>query len=112
MLTPARLNIPMPTLLSVARTLLVALAIAQIADIFSTNAALAATPGASEGNPFMRLVMSGLGSWWWLWKVALAALFIVYAMRLNVVRRKTVALLGVVAKAYAIVIMSNMLGWL
>jgi hypothetical protein len=44
--------------------------------------------------------MASLGSWWWLSKAALAALFIGYALRLNVVRRKTLTLLGVVAMAY------------
>ena len=54
--------------------LLVALFVGlQIADIVSTNYALA-MPGSWEANPVMALAQDRLGAVWWLPKLALAAL--------------------------------------
>lgn len=107
---PSPYAFALPSRLAVVRTLLIVLAVAQVGDILSTNAALAASPGAFEGNPVMRLVMAELGSYWWLWKAALAVFFVVYAMQLKIVTRRTFALLGVVVKTYAFVIISNATG--
>jgi len=103
---------PMPTALALARWLLIILAVAEIADILSTNAALANTPSAFEGNPIMRLMMARFGSWWWLWKALLAALFINRALSMNAVGRRTVVLLTIVVPVYAVTIVSNVMGWL
>jgi len=103
---------PKPIALTVARWLLITLAVAEIADIFSTNAALANTPGAVEGNPLMRLMMAHYGSWWWLWKALLAALFVNRALHMNAVSRRTVVVLAIVVPIYAVTIVSNVMGWL
>lgn len=105
-------NLPGLSRLAVVRILLIMLALAQVGDIISTNAALAASPAAFEGNPMMRLVMAALGSYWWLWKVALAVFFVVYATQLRIITRRTFVLLGAVVKTYAFVVVSNTLGWL
>jgi hypothetical protein len=109
--TPSPYAFVLPSRLTVVRTLLIVLAVAQIGDILSTNAALAASPGAFEGNPIMRLVMGALGSYWWLWKAALAMFFMVYAIQLRVVTKRTFVLLGIVVKTYALVVASNFMGW-
>jgi len=103
---------PMPVALTAARWLLITLAVAEIADILSTNAALASTPGASESNPFMRLMMDRFGSWWWLWKALLAALFINRALHMNAVSRRIIIALGIVVPIYTLTIVSNVMGWL
>jgi hypothetical protein len=103
---------PRPDALTVARWLLITLAVAEIADILSTNAALANTPGAVEGNPLMRLMMARYGSWWWLWKALLAALFVSYALHMKVVNRRTIVMLGIVVPIYIVAIASNVMGWL
>jgi hypothetical protein len=97
--------------LTAARWLLIILGVAEIADILSTNDALASAPGAFEANPFMRLMMDRFGSWWWLWKVLLAALFINRALHMNAVSRRTVVVLGIVVPIYAVTIVSNVMGW-
>lgn len=102
----------MPAALTVARWLLIILAVAEIADILSTNAALANTPGAFEGNPFMRLMMARFGAWWWLLKALLAALFISYALHMKAANRRTIVALGIVVPIYTVVIVSNVMGWL
>ncbi len=53
--------------------LLVFFAALQIADVLTTNRALA-LPGRAEINPVMVEAMSQLGSAWWLPKVAIVAL--------------------------------------
>jgi hypothetical protein len=103
---------PMPMALTAARWLLITLAVAEIADILTTNAALAGTPGSFEANPFMRLMMDRFGSWWWLWKALLAALFFNRALHMNVVSRRTIVVLGIVVPIYAVTIVSNVMGWL
>jgi hypothetical protein len=103
---------PRPIALTVARWLLITLAVAEIADILSTNAALASTPGTFESNPLMRLMMARFGSWWWLWKALLAALFINRALHMNAVSRRTIVVLGIVVPIYTITIVSNVMGWL
>jgi hypothetical protein len=49
--------------------LLILFAALQIADVVSTNYALA-VPGVSEANPLMALMQARLGAVWWLPKVA------------------------------------------
>ena len=103
---------PRPLALTVARWLLITLAVAEIADIFSTNAALASTPGAIEGNPLMRLMMAHYGSWWWLWKALLAALFVNRALHMKATNRRTIVALGIIVPIYTLTIVSNVMGWL
>ena len=50
------------------RLFLLLLAALQVADVVSTNHALA-TPGVLEGNPVIALLMAHLGSSWWLPKL-------------------------------------------
>ncbi len=99
-------------LLNLARVLLVALAAAQVFDVLSTNAALASSPDAFESNPVMRLAMTSLGAYWWLWKAALAVFFLTYAARIRVINTRGLLLLGLVAKVYVFVILSNIFGFL
>ncbi|MBS0638998.1 MAG: DUF5658 family protein [Acetobacteraceae bacterium] len=55
-----------------ARALLVLLLVAlQIADVATTNVALA-TPGLREGNPVMAWAQEALGAHWWVMKWVLA----------------------------------------
>ena len=103
---------PRPVALTVARWLLITLAVAEIADILSTNAALASTPGAVEGNPLMRLMMNHYGSWWWLGKALLAALFFNRALHMKAANRRTVIALGIVVPIYTVTVVSNVMGWL
>src|SRR5690348_16814777 len=53
-----------------------AIAIVQILDVATTNAALAS--GGAELNPIMRLSMANLGSLWWLPKAAIALFILAY----------------------------------
>ncbi|MES2055797.1 MAG: DUF5658 family protein [Pseudomonadota bacterium] len=101
----------LPSRLAVVRTLLVALAVAQVFDILSTNAALAASPLAFEGNPLMRFVMRELGSYWWAWKAGIAVFFLGYAACMKIATKRDIVLLGIMVKTYVLVIASNMMGW-
>ena len=56
-----------------SRLLLLLFVELQLADIVSTNAALA-TPGVWEANPLMALSQAELGSAWWLPKAAAVVL--------------------------------------
>ena len=91
----------------IAQALILALALAQPLDILSTNAALAATPGAFEGNPVQAFLMAHLGGYWWVEKALLAAFFVYVALTLNRMNKWTWALLATCAKTYAVVIVCN-----
>ncbi|HLZ67881.1 MAG TPA: DUF5658 family protein [Aliidongia sp.] len=91
----------------IAQCLILGLAVAQGLDVMSTNAALAATPGAFEGNPVQAFLMAHLGSYWWIEKAFLAAFFIYVALTLTRMNKWTWALLATCAKTYAIVILCN-----
>ena len=91
------------------RALLVILALAQIGDILSTNRALAESPGAMEANPVMHLMMTYLGSWWWLWKVAVAGFLATAAFSIRQPSRRQLVFAAAVAKVYILVLINNML---
>jgi hypothetical protein len=93
----------------IAQGLILALALAQPLDILSTNAALAAVPGAFEGNPVQAFLMASLGGLWWLPKAALAVFFVWQAVTLSRMNRWTWALLATGAKTYAVVLVCNWL---
>ncbi|HLZ66507.1 MAG TPA: DUF5658 family protein [Aliidongia sp.] len=91
------------------RALLIALAVAQLGDVLTTNAALAASPGAHEANPFMSLLMASLGSYWWLWKAAMAGFFVVAAVTVQKPSRRQLIFAGTVAKVYVLVLINNLM---
>lgn len=91
------------------RTLLIALAVAQLGDVLTTNQALAASPGTFEANPLMALLMTYLGSWWWLWKAAMAGFFGVAAFTIREPSRRQLVFTGAVAKIYVLVLINNLL---
>ncbi|HLZ66531.1 MAG TPA: DUF5658 family protein [Aliidongia sp.] len=97
------------TKLLAIRVLLIALALAQLGDVLSTNQALAASPGAFEANPLMHLLMTYLGSWWWLWKAAMAGFFVVAAFTIRQPSRRQLVFAGAVAKVYVLVLVNNLL---
>ncbi|GGF28122.1 hypothetical protein GCM10011611_37690 [Aliidongia dinghuensis] len=83
-----------------------ALVALQIADVLSTNAALAA-PGIVEANPVMAWCQGALGALWWLPKVAVVA-FVAYAvLRLERLHARwlTAGMIGL----YCAVVASNVL---
>jgi hypothetical protein len=94
--------------LRLARSLLLLIAVCQLLDVISTNAALAAGAGV-EANPVMALAMACLGPFWWLWKAALAALFVYLAASVRDVGMTRLALISALAKIYVIVVISNFL---
>ena len=61
-----------------ARLLLLSFALLQLADIVTTNRALA-LPGNTEANPVMSSAMTHLGAAWWLPKLAVLGLIFVAA---------------------------------
>jgi len=54
----------------------------QLADVVTTNHALAAATG-TEGNPIMALAMTHLGEVWWLPKVAIVAFSMIAVRRIR-----------------------------
>jgi hypothetical protein len=58
----------------------------------------------------MALLMAALGQWWWLWKTALGIMFIGSVLRLREINRRSLVMLSVLAKTYAVVIVSNVMG--
>jgi hypothetical protein len=91
------------------RALLVVLAVGQVGDVLTTNHALAASPGAFEANPLMHLLMTYLGSWWWLWKAAVGFFFIAMAIGMRQVSRRQLIFAGALAKVYVLVLLNNLL---
>ena len=91
------------------RVLLIALAVAQLGDVLTTNAALAGSPSAHEANPFMSLLMAALGSYWWLWKAAMAGFFVVAAVAIREPSRRQLIFAGAVAKVYVLVLINNLM---
>ena len=61
-----------------ARLLLLSFTLLQLADIATTNRALA-LPGNAETNPVMVSAMTHLGAAWWLPKIAVVGLIFVAA---------------------------------
>jgi hypothetical protein len=118
-LVPASQEAPLDALRRVAtkralklwgiRVLLVILAISQLGDVLSTNSALANSPGAVEANPVMHLMMAVLGSWWWLWKAAVAVFFVTCAISIKEPSRRQLVFAGAVAKIYLVVLVNNLL---
>jgi hypothetical protein len=91
------------------RALLIILALGQLGDVLSTNSALANSPGAVEANPVMHLMMTLLGSWWWLWKAAVAGFFVAFAISVRKPSRRHLIFAGAVAKIYIVVLVNNLL---
>ena len=91
------------------RALLIALAVAQLGDGLTTNQALAASPGTFAANPLMALLMTYLGSWWWLWKAAMALFFVAVAVTIREPSRRQLVFAGAVAKVYVLVLVNNFL---
>ena len=91
------------------RALLIILAIIQLGDVLSTNSALANSPGTVEANPVMHLMMTVLGSWWWLWKAAVAGFFVTCAVSIREPSRRQLIFAGAVAKIYLVVLVNNLL---
>lgn len=91
------------------RALLVAVALAQLADVLSTNHALATGHPVHEDNPVMQLLITYLGAVWWLPKAALAAFFMFMALTMTHVTRRQVMLASVVTTVYILVVVSNLL---
>ncbi len=63
--------------------LVVILAVLQIADVATTNRALAADPAHWELNPAMAWFMAHLGAEWWLPKLALVGFAVLAAPRIQ-----------------------------
>jgi hypothetical protein len=91
----------------IAQGLILAVAAAQGLDILTTNAALAAQPGAFESNPIEAFLMAHLGAAWWLPKAAVALVLLHQAVTLDHMNRWRWALLSGGAKTYALVLISN-----
>jgi len=64
------------------RLLLILFVALQVADILTTNHALA-VPGTWEANPVMAAFQARLGSLWWLPKAAVVAWIVVAATRIQ-----------------------------
>src|SRR5215831_15803524 len=71
---PMRLTAPKVHARFSMRISALAIAIVQVLDVATTNAALAS--GGAELNPIMRLSMAKLGSLWWLPKAAIALIIL------------------------------------
>ena len=84
------------------------LVLLQIADVISTNIALA-RPGAAETNPLVILALAYLGAFWWLPKLIILVP-IALGIRAGGLRgrREQVAMLAAVA-LYAVVIANNLI---
>lgn len=91
------------------RALLVAVALAQLADVLSTNHALATNRPLREYNPVMQLCITYLGAVWWFPKAALAAFFMFMALTMSRVTERQVMLASVVTTVYIVVVVSNLL---
>ena len=91
----------------VMRICALTIALVQVLDIATTNAALAA--GGAELNPVMRLSMSNLGSVWWLPKAVVAVFILAYVFsRLTPPpTRRIIALTTTVLAVSALVVANN-----
>ena len=83
------------------------IAIVQVLDVSTTNAALAS--GGTEVNPLMRLSMANLGSVWWLPKAATALFILAYVFSglTPPPTRRIVALTAIVLAVSALVVANN-----
>lgn len=89
------------------RTSALAIAVVQLLDVATTNAALAS--GGAELNPIMRLSMAELGSLWWLPKAAIALFILAYVFS-GVTRtptRRTIALTAIVLVVSSLCVANN-----
>jgi hypothetical protein len=82
--------------------LLVVFAALQVADVVTTNYALA-VPGAHEANPLMALFQSHLGAAWWLPKAAVVVFAFAVAPRTR--RRWPMAM---AVSIYGVVVIGNL----
>lgn len=96
--------------LPIARLVLVALALAQVADVLSTQSGLA--HGGSEANPVMAWNIEHLGALWPVPKALLGAWLIWQAISLTAITRRQVVILSALFKVYAITLLSNTFHWL
>src|SRR5579862_5871041 len=97
----------------VGKAALAALALAQVADVLSTNAALASgATGTHEGNPAMALAMQYLGPLWWLPKALLGLWLIYECLKLKAMSKRQIIVLSAVAKVYALTLLSNVFHWM
>lgn len=90
------------------RAALVVLAIAQLFDVVTTNAALA-HPGTSELNPLIATLQQHLGHYWAIPKLVMGTAFATLAFRLPpaYITTRTCAMTLILAKIYLAVIISN-----
>jgi hypothetical protein len=85
----------------------VAIAVVQLLDVATTNAALAS--GGAELNPIMRLSMAKLGSLWWLPKAAVGFFILAYVFSglTRTPPRRIIALTEIVLAVSALCVASN-----
>jgi Domain of unknown function (DUF5658) len=85
------------------------LVVLQIADVISTNIALA-RPGAVETNPVVSLALAHLGVFWWLPKLIILVP-IALGIRAGGLRgrREQIAMMAAVV-LYAVVVANNLIG--
>jgi hypothetical protein len=85
------------------------LVVLQIADVISTNIALA-RPGAVETNPVVILALAHLGEFWWLPKLMILVP-IALGIRAGGLRsRREQIAMGTAVALYAVIIANNLIG--
>jgi hypothetical protein len=82
----------------------------QLADILSTNYALAKGSGAEESNPLMSLSMHYLHDWWFLPKALIAVALMDASLRGSFDSRVGQAVAFGVVVVYTLAISNNLLG--
>jgi uncharacterized protein DUF5658 len=84
-----------------------AIAIVQVLDVATTNAALAS--GGTELNPVMRLSMATLGSLWWFPKASIALFILAYVFSglTPTPTRRIIALTKIVLAVSALAVVNN-----
>jgi uncharacterized protein DUF5658 len=84
-----------------------AIAIVQVLDVATTDAALAS--GGTELNPVMRLSMATFGSLWWFPKAAIALFILAYVFSglTPTPTRRIIALTKIVLAVSALVVVNN-----
>jgi hypothetical protein len=82
----------------------------QLADILSTNYALATGSGAEESNPLMSLSMHYLHDWWFLPKALIAVALMDASLRGSFDSRVGRAVVLGVVLIYTLAISNNLLG--
>jgi Domain of unknown function (DUF5658) len=84
-------------------------ALAQIADVLTTNHVLAARAGAYEANPVTSLLMLHLGTLWWVPKVLIAAVILLGVAALKWTPARLFPVATAVAVLYALVVVNNLI---